>query len=54
MQFLETVLHKSSRVVMIKSPNKHNRLYMEAQPMKEGLTEAIDDTKYVQGREIFE
>ena len=45
-QFLESVLHKSSRMVMSKSPNKHNRLYMEAQPIEEGLAEAIDDTKY--------
>ncbi|KAK9988083.1 hypothetical protein SO802_028322 [Lithocarpus litseifolius] len=41
--YRETVLDKSSRVVMSKSPNKHNRLYMEARPMEEGLAEAIDD-----------
>ncbi|GJS11227.1 ARID DNA-binding domain-containing protein [Tanacetum coccineum] len=41
--FRETVLEKSSRTVMSKSPNKHNRLYMEAQPMEEGLVEAIDE-----------
>ncbi|KAL3583912.1 hypothetical protein D5086_014973 [Populus alba] len=41
--FRETVLEKSCRVVMSKSPNKHNRLYMEARPMEEGLAEAIDD-----------
>ncbi|GFZ05768.1 ribosomal protein S5/Elongation factor G/III/V family protein [Actinidia rufa] len=41
--FRETVLEKSSRTVMSKSPNKHNRLYMEARPMEEGLAEAIDD-----------
>lgn len=29
--FRETVLEKSCRTVMSKSPNKHNRLYMEAQ-----------------------
>ncbi|KAL0284935.1 UNVERIFIED_CONTAM: Elongation factor 2 [Sesamum radiatum] len=28
---------------MSKSPNKHNRLYMEARPLEEGLAEAIDD-----------
>ncbi|VAI39507.1 unnamed protein product [Triticum turgidum subsp. durum] len=31
------------RTVMSKSPNKHNRLYMEARPLEEGLAEAIDD-----------
>ncbi|GFZ12639.1 ribosomal protein S5/Elongation factor G/III/V family protein [Actinidia rufa] len=41
--FRETVLEKSCRIVMSKSPNKHNRLYMEARPLEEGLAEAIDD-----------
>ncbi|KAL0325783.1 UNVERIFIED_CONTAM: Elongation factor 2 [Sesamum radiatum] len=41
--FRETVLERSCRTVMSKSPNKHNRLYMEARPMEEGLAEAIDD-----------
>ncbi|GJV42161.1 elongation factor 2 [Tanacetum coccineum] len=41
--FRETVLEKSSRTVMSKSPNRHNRLYMEARPMEEGLAEAIDE-----------
>ncbi|GJY70559.1 elongation factor 2, partial [Tanacetum coccineum] len=39
----ETVLEKSCRTIMSKSPNKHNRLYMEARPMEEGLAEAIDE-----------
>ncbi|XP_027340327.1 elongation factor 2-like [Abrus precatorius] len=43
--FRETVSEKSCRTVMSKSPNKHNRLYMEARPMEEGLAEAIDDEK---------
>jgi elongation factor 2 len=37
--FRETVLEKSCRTVMSKSPNKHNRLYMEARPTEEGLTD---------------
>ncbi|KAG2600568.1 hypothetical protein PVAP13_5KG527914 [Panicum virgatum] len=41
--FRETVLEKSCRTVMSKSPNKHNRLYMEARPLEEGLPEAIDE-----------
>ncbi|KAL6011069.1 hypothetical protein ACLOJK_001513 [Asimina triloba] len=41
--FRETVLEKSCRTVMSKSPNKHNRLYMEARPMEDGLAEAIDE-----------
>ena len=41
--FRETVLEKSCRVVMSKSPNKHNYLYMEALPKEDGLAEAIDE-----------
>ncbi|XP_078431914.1 elongation factor 2-like [Wolffia australiana] len=41
--FRETVQEKSCRVVMSKSLNKHNRLYMEARPMEDGLAEAIDE-----------
>ncbi|KAK3164901.1 hypothetical protein QOZ80_1AG0026250 [Eleusine coracana subsp. coracana] len=41
--FRETVSGKSCRTVMSKSPNSHNRLYMEARPMEEGLAEAIDE-----------
>ncbi|GKA11695.1 putative late embryogenesis abundant protein, LEA-14 [Tanacetum coccineum] len=41
--FRETVLEKSCRTVMSKFPNKHNRLYMEARPIEEGLVEAIDE-----------
>ncbi|KAI3963379.1 hypothetical protein MKW98_022801 [Papaver atlanticum] len=41
--FRETVLEKSSRTVMSKCPNKHNRLYMEARPLEDELAEAIDD-----------
>jgi elongation factor 2 len=43
--FRETVLEKSCRTVMSKSPNKHNRLYMEARPLEDGLAEAIDDER---------
>ena len=41
--FRETVLEKSCCVVMSKSPNKHNCLYMEALPMEDGLAEVIDE-----------
>ncbi|OMP04056.1 hypothetical protein COLO4_09989 [Corchorus olitorius] len=41
--FRETVLERSCRTVMSKSPNKHNCLYMEARPLEEGLAEAIDE-----------
>ena len=41
--FRETVTATSDHVVMSKSPNKHNRLYLQARPLEEGLPEAIDD-----------
>jgi elongation factor 2 len=41
--FRETVTATSTRVVMSKSPNKHNRLYLQARPLEEGLAEAIDE-----------
>merc|ERR1711865_11065 len=41
--FRETVTETSCRTVMSKSPNKHNRIYLQATPMEEGLAEAIDE-----------
>jgi len=40
--FRETVQEKSSEVVLSKSPNKHNRLFMIAEPMNLELVEAIE------------
>ncbi|CAG9467028.1 unnamed protein product [Pedinophyceae sp. YPF-701] len=41
--FRETVTVESERVVMSKSPNKHNRLYFKATPMDEELAHAIEE-----------
>jgi elongation factor 2 len=41
--YRETVTSRSSHTVMAKSPNKHNRIYMEARPLEEGLAEKIDE-----------
>jgi elongation factor 2 len=43
--FRETVLAETSEIVMSKSPNKHNRLYMLASPMTEELVADIDSGK---------
>jgi len=43
--FRETVLRESTEVCLSKSPNKHNRLYVTARPLEEGLAEKIDDGK---------
>jgi elongation factor 2 len=41
--FRETVTDKSNQTCLSKSPNKHNRLYLTAEPFADGLSEAIED-----------
>jgi len=43
--FRETVTAQSDRVCLSKSPNKHNRIFMQAEPLPEGLAQAITDGK---------
>merc|ERR1712127_186206 len=43
--YRETVTEESSVMCLSKSPNKHNRLYMKAQPFPEGLADEIEDKK---------
>jgi len=43
--FRETVTKTSDHIVMSKSPNKHNRLYIQARPLEDRLPEAIDEGK---------
>uniref|UniRef100_A0A4W3KGB5 Elongation factor 2 n=1 Tax=Callorhinchus milii TaxID=7868 RepID=A0A4W3KGB5_CALMI len=40
--YRETVSEESDQTCLSKSPNKHNRLYMRARPLTEGLAEDID------------
>jgi len=40
--FRETVTAESNIMCLSKSPNKHNRLYVKAAPLEEGLPEEID------------
>jgi len=40
--YRETVSAESDQMCLSKSPNKHNRLYMKAVPMPDGLPEDID------------
>lgn len=40
--YRETVSEESGQTCLSKSPNKHNRLYMKAIPMPDGLAEDID------------
>ena len=44
-QYRESVTEKSSITALSKSPNKHNRLYVTAEPMDEELSNAIEAGK---------
>jgi len=41
--YRETVTEESDRMCLSKSPNKHNRLFMKARPLQEGLPKDIDE-----------
>jgi len=41
--YRETVMNESDRQCLSKSPNKHNRIFMIAKPMPDGLPEDIDN-----------
>ena len=43
--YKETVTEESSAMCLSKSPNRHNRLFMKAIPMPDGLAEDIDEGK---------
>lgn len=43
--YRETVSAESSELCLSKSPNKHNRLYMRAVPMPDGLADDIENGK---------
>ncbi|RKP13412.1 elongation factor 2 [Piptocephalis cylindrospora] len=42
-QYCETVQEESAITCLSKSPNKHNRIHMRAQPIDEELSKAIED-----------
>jgi len=41
--YRETVTDESDRMCLSKSPNKHNRLFMKAQPLHDDISKDIDD-----------
>jgi len=43
--YRETVGQESSCTVLAKSPNKHNRIYLKAEPMEEEVSQGIEDGK---------
>jgi elongation factor 2 len=52
--YRETVSEPSDRTCLSKSPNKHNRLFMRAQPMPDGLAEDIDKGDVTPRQEVKE
>merc|ERR1712018_707853 len=50
--YRETVSEESSIMCLSKSPNKHNRLFMKAVPMPEGLAEDIDEGEVAPRQDI--
>jgi len=45
-QYCETITEKSSTTALAKSPNKHNRVFMEAEPIQEELVNEIEIGHY--------
>lgn len=52
--YRETVQSESDRMCLSKSPNKHNRLFMRAAPMPDGLPEDIDNGDVAPRQEMKE
>jgi len=52
--YRETVSEESDRVCLSKSPNKHNRLYMKAVPMPDGLADDIEKGDVTPRQEVKE
>jgi elongation factor 2 len=50
--YRETVTDKSNQICLSKSPNKHNRMYVTAEPFKSGLAEDIDNGKVTDKDEV--
>ena len=50
--YRETVTEESSEMCLSKSPNKHNRLYMKAMPMPDGLPDDIDKNEVTPRQEF--
>lgn len=51
--YRETVSEESDRMCLSKSPNKHNRLFMKAKPMPDGLADDIENVRLIQILEIM-
>ncbi|KAJ2354490.1 translation elongation factor 2 [Coemansia sp. RSA 2618] len=52
--YCETVTTESHSIALSKSPNKHNRIYMKAQPLGEELTRQLEENKISERQDIKE
>jgi len=50
--YRETVTAESSVMCLSKSPNKHNRLFVKAEPMAEELCQAIEASRIMQNQDV--
>ncbi|UJR19151.1 hypothetical protein I4U23_022281 [Adineta vaga] len=50
--YCETVSQQSDRLCLSKSPNKHSRIYMTAQPLPNGLAEDIENDRIIFNQDI--
>jgi elongation factor 2 len=50
--YRETVIDESDQMCLSKSPNKHNRLFMKAVPMPDGLPDDIDSNEVTPRQEF--
>lgn len=51
--YRETISEQSNQMCLSKSPNKHNRLFMMACPMPDGLAEDIDSVSSTSPRNLI-
>jgi elongation factor 2 len=50
--YKETIIQKSSQTCLAKSPNKHNKLYVESEPLAEDLVKDIEDGNVKKGDDM--
>jgi len=50
--FCETVAAKTPMTIIAKSPNKHNRIYLEAEPLSQEIVEAIEKNEVTEDQEM--
>jgi|SaaInl47_10m_RNA_FD_contig_81_634283_length_2539_multi_3_in_0_out_0_2 elongation factor 2 len=50
--YMETINAKSCETCLAKSPNKHNRIFMTAEPMADGLVEKIEKAEIFPSQDL--